>query len=585
MHGALARPRRSRLLGASGRGSWTSNHLATTAWALMANTVTTSALGVVFWGVASRLYSPSRLGASAALISAMILLSTVSQLNLGMGIPRLLPQVRDRRWRPVLGAYVLTAAVGVVVTATFVLLAPLTSDGFDFLGGDRILGLALVGAVVLWNIFALQDAVLTSARWAILVPIENGVFGLLKIGLMIWLARAATDHGVFLGWLLAMLLLLLPVNGLIFGRVLPSGKGSQPDGLVTSLPLAERGRIARYLAVDYVAALLSQGSTAVLPLLVIGVLGREANAYFYSAFLIAAAVGALAHSLSTSLVVEGAHDESELIALTRRSMARYATFVAPAVLVAILAAPVLLIPFGKAYVSEGTTLLRLLLAGTLPQALITLYLGVERVWARVRRVLAIEAATVLLVITGAIFGMHLYGLTGVGLAWVVAQMSVGGIVVPRLLAVIGGKGQASSDAPSGAEATSGIDATPVADPMPSAPFPSIPDFVNLGAAVVAAALLVVSGMGSTGTPRLVLALVFMTFVPGWVLLNHVRLADGTSRFALAVGLSLTLGSGVALSALWLRTWHPRGLLDVTAGLCLLGIAWPLIRGNRRTRSR
>jgi O-antigen/teichoic acid export membrane protein len=568
--------------------------LATTSWALMANTITTSALGMAFWAIASRRYSPQELGESAALVSAMILLSTVSQLNLGMGLTRLLPQVQHHRWRPVVGAYALTAVVGAVLTVGFLALVPHLPSGFLFLAHDTGLGLALVGAVVLWNIFALQDAVLTSTRWAAAIPVENGLFGLLKLVVMVWLADGVIGHGVFFAWLVAMALLLAPVNGLIFGRVLPSRSGRRDALLETALPLAERRRITRYLATDYVAALLSQGSTAMLPLLVIGVLGRADNAYFYVAFLITAAVGALAHSLSTSLVAEGAHDEAGLTSLTRRSIVRYATFVAPAVVVAIVAAPLLLAPFGGDYADHGTTLLRLLLAGTIPQALVTLYLGVERVRARVGRVLGVEAATVVLVVSGAVLGMRWEGLVGLGLAWLVAQVIVAGLVVPRLWkavhptsanptqpvtlstvgatrSVIGPVGQRQARTPNGTE------------PAVSAAFPSSGDLVDVGAVLVTAVLLVVAGMGvggsGAGLARIALALVFVSFVPGWTVLNHVRLAEGTSRLALSVALSLTLGSAMAVSSLWLHLWHPRALLDGMGATCILALVRHLAGGG------
>jgi O-antigen/teichoic acid export membrane protein len=545
----------------------------------MANTVTTSALGVVFWAAASRIYPPRRLGEDAALVSAMILLSTVSQLNLSMGIPRLLPQVRERRWRPVLGSYAVTSALAVLLTAGFVVLVPRLSAGFAFLGDDPRLVLALISAVVLWNIFALQDAVLTAARWAVVVPIENGVFGLLKIGLMILLAQGFGGHGVFFAWLLAMVLLLVPVNGLIFGKVLPSGTGPAGAPAATVLPLAERGRIVRYLATDYVAALLSQGSTALLPLLVIGVLGREDNAYFYVTSLIAAAVGALAQSLSTSLVVEGAHEESDLASFTRRSVVRYAKVVVPGVALAIAAAPLVLVPFGPAYVEKGTTLLRLLLAGTVPQAVVTLYLGVERVRAQVGRVLAVELATVLLVIFGAIVGMWWYGLAGVGATWLAAQTAMAVLVAPRLWSVVTG-GHSDSERQKRVRERRRTAGPAGAGPVRSAVFPSAVDLVDLGVAAVVVALVLVVALGVTGAVPIVLALAFLTFVPGWAVLDHVTLADGTTRAALAVALSLSLSSAAALSLLWLGLWYPRPLLYVSGAVFLVMVLSHLGRFGR-----
>ncbi|MDQ6746678.1 MAG: hypothetical protein M3010_01025, partial [Candidatus Dormibacteraeota bacterium] len=392
-------------------------------------------LGMAFWAVASRMYSPRQLGADAALISAMMLLSVVSQLNLAMGISRLLPQVLTRRWRPVAAIYTVTAVVAVVLAATFVAVAPRLSDGFSELTTHPPVAAAFIAAVVLWNVFALQDAVLTTARWAVAVPVENGLFGVLKIVLMVWLVQGVAGHGIFLAWLVAMAVMLIPVNALIFGRVLPRGGGPAGPARVTALPLTDRRRVTKYLAIDYVAALLSQGYTSLLPLLVVAVLGRADNAYFYIAFVIAGAVRAVAQAMSTSLVVEGAHEESELVALTRLSVRRYVRFAVPGTAVLVIGAGLLLRPFGPDYVERGTALLRLLLLATVPQAVVTLYLGVERVRARVSNVLAAEAATTVLVTVGVVIGMRSWGLIGIGLAWLGAQTVIAALVVPRLWSV------------------------------------------------------------------------------------------------------------------------------------------------------
>ena len=164
----------------------------------------------------------------------------------------------------------------------------------------------------------------------------------------------------------------------------------------------------------------------------LGALGSAANAYFYIAFLVAGAVGELSWSLATSLVVAGARDESQVAALARRSVVFYLRTVVPAVVLLVVAAPLVLRPFGLDYVTHGTTLLRLLLLGALPQAVVTLYLGVERLRSRMGRVIAAEAAVVALVTTGAIVGMRSGGLTGMGMAWVVGQTAVAMAVAPSL---------------------------------------------------------------------------------------------------------------------------------------------------------
>lgn len=524
------------------------DQLGRTAWALMANTVTTSVLGVVFWVGATHVYSASQVGEDAALISAMVLLSSISQLNLNVGIARLLPQVA-RQPRAVVSAYAVTAAAAVVLTASFLFVVPRVSGGFTFLTGDRWLQAALIGAVVMWNIFSLQDAVLASARWAIAVPVENGIFGLLKVGLMFWLAHSFNGHGIFAAWALAMAILVWPVNALVFGRVLRSSQRLGGPPRATALPLGDRARVTRFLVADYAAALLSQGSTAVLPILVIGVLGRSANAYFYVAFLIAGASAAMAQSLSTALIVEAAHDESKLAQLARRSVRRYVLFVVPGVAALALGAPFVLHPFGGSYVAHGETLLRLLLVGTVPQAVVSLYLSVERVRGRANRVLLVEVVSVVTVVGGSFAGMRWFGLAGVGGAWLVAQSAVAVVVLPELARAL-----RPERAPRGIRVKL-----------------TVAQLLDVAAVAVTGSLLVMSGLGVSGPMRTILALVFVTLVPGWAVLDHVKFTGRPSKAALAVAFSLTACSSCALAMLWLSQWRPALLLDLLGAASLAAI--------------
>ena len=101
--------------------------------------------------------------------------------------------------------------------------------------------------------------------------------------------------------------------------------------------------------------------------------------------------------------------------------------------------------------------------------------------------------------------------------------------------------------------------------------------------------------GLTGPVRIVLALTFVTFVPGWALLRllpplrlmadghssavvvEVPLIAGTAKVAMAVALSLTLCTLSAQGLLWLRVWNPSALLAVLGGLSLVALAESFVR--------
>lgn len=393
--------------------------LTTTALALMANTGITSVLGVTFWLAGARLYNPSQLGEDAGLVAAMMLLASLSELSLHQAIPRLLPQLKNRRRLAVLAAYAATGTVALGLATAFVLLAPRVSPGFLFLGGDHLLQGVFVGAVAVWNVFALQDAALIAVRTPALVPVDNGVFGVLKIVLLIMLFAHGMRHSVLLAWLLAMVCVLAPINWLLFSRLLraPSEAPARTAGL---LPVSDRRRVVRYVSYDWLSGLLSQGCTFLLPVLVLASLGGAASAYFYSTFTIASALTALANALSTSLVVEGAHDEAGLSRLATQALMRIGTLLLPIMVLSLALAPFLLQPFGAPYSEHGTGVLRLLVAGCIPQALVIVYLGVERVRGHAARLAAVQGLAFSLVILGLKLLVPGWGLLGVGLAWVSA---------------------------------------------------------------------------------------------------------------------------------------------------------------------
>jgi O-antigen/teichoic acid export membrane protein len=134
--------------------------------------------------------------------------------------------------------------------------------------------------------------------------------------------------------------------------------------------------------------------------------------------------------MSTALVVEGAHRETAVADMARLSLIRYAKYALAPLALLVVSASLLLKPFGATYVDHGATLLRLFLLATIPHAVISLYFGLERVRARVGRVLLFEALIVALVTGGALAGMHRFGLVGIGIAWLGAHTLVALLVAP-----------------------------------------------------------------------------------------------------------------------------------------------------------
>ncbi|HMA48076.1 MAG TPA: hypothetical protein VKP11_12935, partial [Frankiaceae bacterium] len=296
------------------------------AYALVLSTGLSGALGFLYWLVAARRYPEASVGQNAALVSAMMTLSQFAQLDLAALLMRFLPQWQAGSARRVALAYGVSSAAALVLSVGFVLAAPRLGGGFAFLDRPALqVGFCL--AVVAWGIFAIQDGVLVGLQRTPVVPVENTAYAVAKIALLVALAGVLPRWGLFVSWTVPVAVALVPINLLIFGRYLPRHRGRPLAG---AAPLGGRS-FRRFLALDYLSSLSGGLSTVTLPILVVGLLGAEANAHFYVAFTLVLILDTVAQSLDSSLMVEGSYEPARAVEYAHRAARRGLTLILPMV--------------------------------------------------------------------------------------------------------------------------------------------------------------------------------------------------------------------------------------------------------------
>lgn len=389
---------------------------------LLVSTGASAVLGAVFWIVAARLFDADEVGRDAALIGAMVELSTICQLNLDNVLVRFLPGVRGRAGRVVAAAYGVNALLALVLGTAFVLIVPSLSDDFAFLRDDDAIAAAFVAGLALWGVFTLQDSALTAMRHAHWVPVENTIFGVLKLAALPVAVALAIGHGVFLAWIVPMAILLVPVNILIFRTAVARHRAAPPP---PAAPVWPRRRLGAFLAQDYLGQVLMRLGVTLLPVLVVATLGAEDNAYFYIPFTIVIACDMMVLSIGTSIVAETAHDARLVRENVRTVIRRYGPLLLGGVALLVVAAPLALLPFGTDYAREGDTVLRILVLACIPRALVFLAGAVWRLQGHGRWLLGVEALMLVLLLGPLVPLADGLGLTGVALAWLGSATAAG----------------------------------------------------------------------------------------------------------------------------------------------------------------
>jgi O-antigen/teichoic acid export membrane protein len=401
------------------------------AYAWLLSTGISSVLGLLYWVLAARLYAPQAVGVNAALVSALILLAGLSQLNLMSVLIRFLPNAGRRTAQLTAGSYLLSTLMALVSSMAFVGLSSRLA-GLDLFGADRQMAALFIPAAMIWTVFNLQDGVLAGLRATLWVPVDNITYGLAKTALLVLLAPLSPRFGIFISWIVPAVLLLPAINLLIFKRLIPRHVQATKD---SAAPLRWR-ELSKYIGSNYFSALFSLVSSRMLPVLVVALAGPAAGAYFYLAWAVADSLRLVTVQMATSLTVEGALDVRSVTRNGSTFLRLLFGLFVPLVIGLVVAAPFLLRLSGRDYAAEGVTLLRLLSIAVVPGLIVTWYVSIARVRHRLVEILVVEGALAALMLGLSTLLLRTQGVTGVGMAALISATLVALALLPRLRSML-----------------------------------------------------------------------------------------------------------------------------------------------------
>jgi O-antigen/teichoic acid export membrane protein len=383
---------------------------------LMGSAGFAAGLGFLFWAIAARLYPPAQLGLASATISSALFVTTVAQFGLPYALVRFSPSAGP-------GRAVLTSTVVLVVTlagavAGGIFIAGMNAwaPALDEVAPRPVLAaavMALAGATGASTVLVYVAIGDRDTRPALVGGLTHGV---VKSALIIVFAMLSARLGfaVVFAWLLGTAAAVLVQLWLLRAQFEPR----------VDLQLLRLGSFLRYSAGNYAGDLAWTAPGLLFPLLVVGLLGAEANAYFYVAWAIAGLLAGIPTAVASSLLAEGSHSHSETGEHLRRALILTLVIVVPAVAICWVGAQALLSLFGTPYAAKGVDELRLLSLAAVPLSLNVLYLAVARVDRAMRRILGITAATGggALLLGAALAPQQ--GAAGIALAYLAAQTTM-----------------------------------------------------------------------------------------------------------------------------------------------------------------
>ena len=392
---------------------------------LVGTTAVTSGLGFLYWWLAARLFAPSEVGIGAAAISAMTLIGTISTLGLGTMLTGELARNRANAAALTNAAMLAAGAVSMVIGVGFAVLAPFLSKELSILASSPTAILMFALGASFTAIALVLDPALIGLLRADVQFMRNTLFSVIKLGALaaipIWFGmRSGLD--IYLSWLIgnAVTLVLLALYGL---HKAERRSNVHPDWRLLH-------GLGRKSLEHHVLNLAILGPSMLLPIVVTTVLSAEANAYFYTAWMLGALVGVGPTSLTSVLYAVGSGDTQRLTQQVRFTLGLGFAIAIVANLVLWLVGDLLLGMFGQQYVAHALWPLRILGLSVVPLIMREHFVAIRRIENRAMQASAPIAIAGVARIAGALIGTWYGGLVGLTVALLIVECLIALTMLP-----------------------------------------------------------------------------------------------------------------------------------------------------------
>jgi O-antigen/teichoic acid export membrane protein len=401
------------------------NPVARDGLALVLSSGLTSAVGLLYWVVAARLFAPATVGVNSVALSTMQLLGGIAHLNLTQALLRFGPVAGRQTRRLMLACYAVASVVAALVGLGYAAGAPRWAPEMVETVGYVPLLVFFAVATPVWAIFTMQDYLLTALKRATVVPVENLVFALLKMGFLAAAVGLSYVFGIAVSWLVATVLIVLAVNAWLLLRAIPQQTVGDPVE-----PVRPRV-IARFVRSDYAGATLWQIAMNGLPALVLARLGADDAAVYGIVWTITISLYLIPSGMGQSMIAHTAGDPAQAAAARRAMVRRSLMLVVPAAVVLSVGAYPVLWLFGEHYAQQGAWALALAALSAIPQVITASTVAQARVQQRMRVLVLVPGTLAVAVLVSAWLLMPVLGITGVALAWLVVQTLGAGVLLTR----------------------------------------------------------------------------------------------------------------------------------------------------------
>lgn len=365
-------------------------------------TVSSAVFGFLFWVIAAKYYPSSEVGIVTALLSVMSLIVLIAKSGFEQSIIRYFPKYSHYNKSLLLSTSIWVASV--ICLTLCISYIVIVKSTYETLG---LFGSIVYISIIICNIISLligySFIALRSSRYRFVQSLAMGT------------------RIIFLPFLLSLGVMGLLVSTLVsyFITSIVSVYLLQKCGvkLVNSIDIKSFKDVFSFTTSNTFINIFSEAQNYILPSIVLVLLGAEFSAYYYIGFTIASILFMVPTSLAISMFVESSNG-LDLKKTAFKSIIGGSIVLIPLVSMLIACSDTLLQLVNSDYI-VAASMLEILSLSSFMVLIVNVYYSICRVRNTMAPVIFISFSIFILTIVSSVYLLPMFGLIGIGYAWLI----------------------------------------------------------------------------------------------------------------------------------------------------------------------
>lgn len=386
---------------------------------MMMSQIINLSTGFFFWIIAARFYSASDIGMISALLSAMMLLGSISNLGFNTSIMLFLPSNHEKAGKIINSCITVSSFASLLISLVFILGLRIWAPSLQPLLSDSKYIIYFLVITCASSISALISSAFVAGRRSSYQTLKDFSFGLVKIFPLPVLA-ALGGIGIFLSWGTGVFL------SIILGYALLPVVWKEYRPWIALDPIINK--MATISAGNYIAGIFSSIPRLALPIMIANAISTEAAGYYYIAMVVAGLMFGIPQAISSSLIAE-ASNSGELWGNVGKSIKFSILLLIPGLMIFVFLGRYVLHLFNPVFGENAYIPLILLSVASIPLAVCTIFNAVRNSEKKIKSVVTINALNAVVTLVFAYPLMKVFDITGAAGAFLIGNIVSAGVVI------------------------------------------------------------------------------------------------------------------------------------------------------------